>query len=161
MTACLEFFSDILLSLFGAGAGVVIGVIWAQVQGSYNRTQQRINFRKQLCSAFQFNLDRINQMVDQLTPIGGAIEIPNYPFDTDPIKHILFSGREIVGTQEEFDRWNWNRYQLDHLNMKIIPLGFSKSEEEHTNHIFVSFLPHLLDSKKSIESIVKELSATD
>jgi hypothetical protein len=100
-------------------------------------------------------------MIDQLNPVGGQISIPNYPFDTDPIKNILFSGRDIVGIQEEFDNWNWWRYQLDHLNMKIIPMGLSKSEDECTTHIYQSFLPHLIETRKSIEAIVKELSATN
>src|ERR1035438_4811396 len=99
-------------------AGLIVGFVFSKIVDQVKTHQTKANVRESIRKLFYFNLTRCIQMGKQLTTVkDGMIEIPNYPFDTDALKQVMFDGIGTFKTkeeQEEFDDLNWARYQLDH-----------------------------------------------
>ena len=137
--------------------GLIIGLMYSGISGHINRRSQRKNLAKKLADAFRFNLERIVQMKNQLkAKADGTFELPNYSFDTDPIKTLLFVGSDLLGTDAEINSYNWTRYQLDHLNMK---LGYILTHLDLGTDIMQDFRDNLSREKKAIEEILSKLEA--
>jgi hypothetical protein len=56
-------------------------------------------------------------MIQQLTQPN--TNIPDFRFDTESVTYILFHGRELFDDESWFERFDWQRYQLVHLNAKV------------------------------------------
>ena len=130
--------------------GLVLGIFYSDIRDRILFCSKKQQFRKNIYDLFNFNLERCVQMDRQLTPQNGKIEIPNYLFDTDSIKALIFNGREYFSNQGEFDSINWQRYQLDHLNNKLAIIG----DGIGTGQYIPEFRTHLSREKKAIEALL-------
>lgn len=134
--------------------GFGIGLVYSELRNHAVLFGAKKNFQKNLKELFEFNLDRCVQMKRQLTEVkDGKIQIPNYPFDTDALKHVIFDGRSFFRDQKSFDDINWIRYQLDHLNFKLAAIN-NASEDLEKGRLLQGFLPHLNRERKSIEELL-------
>ena len=130
--------------------GLVLGIIYSDIRDRIMFCSKKKQFRKNVYDLFNFNLQRCVQMNVQLTPKNGNIEIPNYLFDSDSIKALIFNGRDYFSNQEEFDSINWQRYQLDHLNNKLAIIG----DGIGTAQYIPEFRSHLTRERKAIEELL-------
>ena len=144
----------LLTNLFGAVLGLIVGLSYSNIATWVTRTSRQKTARSKLAKAYRFNLDRIIQMLGQLS--SAPPEIPNYPFDTDPIKTVLFYGDDLLGTPVEIQSYNSHRYQLDHLNLKLTQL-LAASNPERQIKTMQDFLSHLRGEQKAIEDILLKL----
>ena len=114
---CVQILLNTFFAFLSAIAGVLIGNWWTGKQLSKLRLIETEQLCSQLIQAFRFNIIRLNQMSGQLTsnpPI-----VPDYRLDTEGVSHILFHGRDLFVNQDWFTRFNWQRYQLVHINAKV------------------------------------------
>lgn len=163
-------FSQFLLNLFFAALsaflGVVMGIWYSKRQFADLRITEKKELRHKLIKAFRFNLDRIKQMEGQLTSQQRQ-EIPDYRLDTESVAHILFHGRELFHDESWFDRFNWQRFQLVHINAKVDFLNdltnlsgissgsiFAQGGVGHSR--YVSLVGHLKTSKKEISDMIAD-----
>jgi hypothetical protein len=135
--------------------GFAVGLVYSEVKDQIIFFGAKKNFQKNLHDLFYFNLDRCDQMKKQLTePKNGMIEIPNYPFDTDALKHVIFDGRDFFKDQNSFDDINWRRYQLDHLNLKLAAINSLSTASPERDQLLQGFLLHLIPERKAIEELL-------
>jgi len=116
MTAA-QFLLNIFFAALSAFMGVLLGVWWAKRQWAEEREAQRGLLRTHLIQAFRFNLDRLEQSLkylEQATPV-----IPNFRLDTATVTYVLLTGRGLFEDESLFDRFSWQRYQLEHINAKL------------------------------------------
>jgi hypothetical protein len=113
----LQLLLNLLLNIIGSLIGVVVGVWWAKVEWQKDRDAQSRILRGNLVKAFRFNLDRIQQCLDYLQK--PQPEIPNFRLDIATVVHILFTGRGLFNDESLFDRFSWQRYQLEHINAEL------------------------------------------
>ena len=45
--------------------------------------------------------------------------IPDYRLDTESVAHILFHGEDVFDDPKWFKEFNWQRFQLGHINSKV------------------------------------------
>src|SRR5260221_7010868 len=100
-------------ALIGAG----IGIAWAKRQWRLKLEAERQALKQNIVKAFRSNLGGIDQAIKFLT--GTPQKIPNYRLDSLTVSHLLLSGRELFHSPELFDHFNWQRYQLDHINAQM------------------------------------------
>lgn len=112
---CEQILLNTLFAFLSAFIGTLMGVYWAKCQFHKQNIFDRQQLRSDLIKSFRFNVDRLNQMSGQLS----KVIIPDYRLDTESLTHILFHGRELFDNPKWFDRFNWERYQLVHVNAKI------------------------------------------
>lgn len=167
--------SQFLLNLFFAALsaflGVVMGVWCSMRRLSELRVAKKKDLRRKLIKAFRFNLDRLKQMEGQLTTQQSQ-EIPDYRLDTESVAHVLFHGRDLFEDASWFDRFNWQRFQLVHINAKVdflneltnlsgispLPIfapggvGYSR---------YVSLVAHLKISQKEISDMILDYEKED
>ena len=157
--------SQLLWNLFfaflSALSGVVIGILWGRRQLASDRAQRIEILRANLVKAFRFNLDRIDQCLDYLQRAPPVI--PNFRLDTATPTHILLMGRELFSDQGMFERFSWQRYQLDHLNAKLDYLHghlASDSGTRLTPSPYDSLLQHLKVTQRDILGLLADYDAT-
>jgi hypothetical protein len=154
-----QFLLNLLLNIIGSLIGVVVGVWWAKVQWRKDREAQTKVLRANLVKAFRLTLGGIQQALDflqQSSPI-----IPNYRLDTATIGHILYSGRSLFSDEALFDRFNWQRYQLDHINAKLDYMHVyltsnASNQADLTRHEFASLVVHLKTTHKEISELLAD-----
>ena len=108
---------NLFFAFLSALAGVVLGVLWARQKFRKDRALRLEHLRESLIRAFRLNLDRIEQCLDYLqrpSPV-----IPNFRLDASSVMSVLQNGRELFEDAAFFDRCDWQRHQLDHLNAKM------------------------------------------
>lgn len=157
--------SQLLWNLFfaflSAFAGTVLGVIWARRQWQRERTLQAQHLRDNLIKAFRFNLDRIGQCLSYLQrpqPV-----IPNFRLDAATPTHILLAGRELFPDVALFDRFNWQRYQLDHVNAKLEQLHAHLAAGSATQLMpspHDSLVQHLVTTQQDIAQLLSDYEAS-
>jgi hypothetical protein len=162
--------SQFLLNLFFAALsaflGVVMGVWYSKRQFVGLKNAEKKELRRKLIKAFRFNLDRLKQMEGQLTSKQRQ-EIPDYRLDTESVAHVLFHGRDLFGDESWFDRFNWQRFQLVHINAKVDFLNdltnlsgivsdsiFAQGGVGHSR--YVSLVGHLRTSQKEISDMIAD-----
>jgi hypothetical protein len=101
-------------SIFSAAVGVVAGIGWSNRQRRLSLVALKLQYRKRLRQCFKFNLDRIDHIIALLDK--NIKEIANFPLDTGLITHLMFSGDGLIGTESEYNEWNWRRYKMEHIN---------------------------------------------
>lgn len=138
---------NLLFAFLSAFAGTVFGVLWARQQWKRDRVARARQLRANLIKAFRFNLDRIAQCLDYLQR--SPVVIPNFRLDTATPAQVLLSGRELFADEGLFDRFDWQRYQLDHINAKLDYL--------HT-HIATGSSSHV--SPSPLDSLLQHLTVT-
>ena len=97
--------------------GVVSGIRWADRQWRLKVEADRQALKQNIVKAFRSNLGGIEQAIKFLTSTPQII--PNYRLDSLTVSHLLLSGRDLFHDQDLFDHFNWQRYQLDHINAKL------------------------------------------
>lgn len=155
-----QFTWNVFFAFLSAFAGVVIGVLWARRQARRERERREATLRANLVRAFRFNLDRIAQCLDYLhrpQPV-----IPNFRLDSSTPAHILLIGGDLFGDPAMFDRFDWQRYQLDHLNAKLEYLHqhiVAGSPATLTPSPFDSLLQHLRVTQADITQLLADFDA--
>lgn len=150
-----EFLHDVIGSLLG----LVVGVLWSEWKWKRDRAEQSRLLRRNLIKAFKFALGGIGQCLDYLQkpqPI-----IPNFRLDTSTVGHILFTGRDLFQDEAMFDRFNWQRYQLEHINAKLdyIHIYITSTDDSHmelVRHEFDSLVGHLKISQTEISQMISD-----
>ena len=164
MTIC-----EILLNLFFAALsaflGVVIGVWYSKGELAKVRATEKQELRRKLIKAFLFNVERLKQMHAQL--VSPPQEIPDYRLDTESVAHVLFHGRDLFDDEAWFDRFNWQRFQLVHINAKVdflneitnlsdISSGSIFERGELGQRRFASLVNHLRVTQKEILQMISD-----
>lgn len=151
---------NLFFAFLSALAGTMLGVLWARWQWKRDRLAQAQQLRGNLIRAFQFNLERIAQCLEYLH--SSPMVIPNFRLDTATPVHILLMGRGLFTDVAMFDRFNWQRYQLEHINAKLdylhnhVATGLSS----HTNPSPVqSLLQHLTVTRQDITQLLADYEA--
>ena len=145
----------LLTNLFGAVLGLIVGLTYNKFETRFTKSSRQRIAKAQLAKAFRFNLDRIVQMLDQTSGCPPK-EIPNHPFDTHPVMQAMFYGRDLLGTPEDLASYNWHRYQLDHLNVKLIYILNHPASRTET---VPDFRDHLAGEQTAITDILSKLEA--
>jgi hypothetical protein len=94
-----------------------LGVCYERRELVRIRLAEKIELRRKLIKAFRFNVAGLKKMHGLLTsqpPI-----IPDYRLDTESVSHILFHGRNLFDDEGWFDKFNWQRFQLVHINAQV------------------------------------------
>ena len=112
---CLQILLNTFFAFLSAVMGVMIGVWYSKREFALARITQKQQLKLDLIKAFKFNIDRLNQMSGQLA----KSNIPDYHLDTESVAHVLFNGRQLFDDPKWFDKFNWERFQLVHINAKI------------------------------------------
>ena len=153
------FSKEMAHDIVGGFAGFVIGILWSNRQFRQERIEQSKLLRKNLIKGFRFNLDRIQQSLGYLQknePI-----IPNFRLDTSTVGHILFTGRNLFPDETWFDKFNWQRYQLEHINAKLdyIQLNLNPQDKGQMalfQQKYVDLITHLLTTKRELTELIAE-----
>lgn len=152
--------SQFLLNLFFAGLsaflGVLLGVWWAKRQWAKDRESQSRLLRANLVKAFRLNLERIQQSLEYLQQTPPVI--PNFRLDTATVIHILFAGRGLFTDEALFDRFSWQRYQLEHINAKLDYLhAYLPNAQNQTGlakSAYDSLVQHLQVTQKDVNELL-------
>jgi hypothetical protein len=152
-------FLNVLGSLIGLGAGVLL----TKRQWKRERVEQTKALRVHLIKAFRSVLSGIEQGLGFLQ--SKPPTIPNYRLDTVTIGHILLNGRDLFPTDKMFDDFNWQRYQLEHINTKLdyLHLYFSTSGGRPTMvavHEFDSLVAHLKTTQREISEMLSSYESS-
>lgn len=152
---------NLLFAFLSAFAGTVFGVLWARRQWKRDHLARARQLRANLVKAFRFNLDRITQCLDYLQRSPAVI--PNFRLDAATPAHILLTGRDLFVDESLYDRFDWQRYQLDHINAKLdylhthIAIG---STSQVTPSPFDSLVQHLTVTQRDITQLLDDSQGT-
>lgn len=105
-------------SFLSAIIGFILGVLWAEWKDTRRENRLKASYRLQLKEALKFNLDRLDHQMKIIADSNGT-QLANFPLDTGILTQLMFSGRNIIGTDDEYRKWNWCRYKMEHINMAI------------------------------------------
>jgi hypothetical protein len=159
---------NLLFAALSAFLGVLMGIWYSKKDFKTTRAAEKIELRHKLLLAFRFNIKGLEQMEKQLTPQqGGRYVIPDYRLDTESISHILFHGRELFDDESWFEKFNWQRYQLTHINAKVdflneitnlsdFSLDSISAQGEVGQQRYNSLLRHLKISQKEIVDLISD-----
>jgi hypothetical protein len=151
------FSKEMAHDVVGGFVGFVIGVIWSNHQLKKERGEQSKLLRKNLVKGFRFNLERIQQCLGYLQK--NQPTIPNFRLDASTVGHILFMGRNLFQDETWFDHFNWQRYQLEHINAKLdyIQLNLNPQDENQKALLqkqYVDLVTHLLTTKRELTELI-------
>ncbi len=152
---------NLFFAFVSAFSGVMLGVLWSRRQWRREIAAQAKRLREHLVAAFRFNLERIDQCLDYLgreDPV-----IPNFRLDTATPTYVLLSGRHHFLDSSLFDRFSWQRYQLEHINAKLDYLHLHLSAgsiAQLSPSPFESLTRHLEVAKKDITKLLSEFDAS-
>jgi hypothetical protein len=154
---------NLFFAFLSAFAGVVLGVLWAKRQWGKDRARQLQRLRANLIRAFRLNLERIDQCLEYLQRSDPVL--PNFRLDAISVLHVLHGGRELFEDDAFFDRCDWQRYQLDHLNAKLDQLqtflaSSSTTQPRLTPSPFESPLQHLKVTRRDITQLLSDYEST-
>ena len=154
---------NLSLNIIGSLIGVVVAVWYSKREIRAFRIVDKKELRRKLIKAFRFNVDRLKQMEGQLTSPQQII--PDHRLDTESVAHILFHGRDLFDDESWFDRFNWQRFQLVHINAKVdflndftnlsgISLDFISSQGGVGQQRYDNLVGHLKISQKNISELI-------
>jgi hypothetical protein len=146
-----------LHDVIGTLLGFVVGVLWAEWKSRRERAAQAKLLRANLVKACKFALDGIDKCLEYL--LREQPVIPNFRLDSASVGHILFTGRDLFPDAKFFDQFNWQRYQLDHINAKLDYFHFymAASGERATSLMIAegqSLVAHLKTTRKELGELV-------
>lgn len=152
---------DYWYATISALIGVIIGIGWAKRQWRREREADRQALKQNIVKAFRLSLGGIDQCIKFLTSAPPII--PNYRLDSLTVSHLLLSGRGLFHNQELFDQFNWQRYQLDHINAKLDYLHIYLALTASTGSVdtrmaqseYNSLVSHLHITKKEISALLE------
>jgi hypothetical protein len=164
MTLC-QFLLNLFFAVLSAFISVVAAIWYSKRELKKFREADKRELRRKLVKAFQFNIKGLEQMYGQLTSKPQII--PDYRLDTESISHILFHGRDLFGDEKWFDRFNWQRYQLSHINAKVdflneitnlsgISLDSISAQGGVGQQRYISLVRHLQISKREILEMISD-----
>jgi hypothetical protein len=169
---CLQILLNVFFAFLSALMGVLIGNWYTKRQLAKFRISEKQQLRHKLVDAFRFNIARLNQMSEYLS--SNSQIIPDFRLDTESVSHILFHGRELFDDQKWFTRFNWERYQLTHINAKldylndVINLAIPDENEGHTicsatvaNQRMASLISRLPSLVVDIEKLILEFETEE
>lgn len=163
-----QFLLNLFFAALSAFLGVQMGVWYAKHDHANIQASEKQELRRKLIKAFQFNLKRLKQMSDQLTSKQiDIINIPDYCLDTESVSHILFHGRNLFDDETWFDKFNWQRFQLVHINEQVdflnnitnlssISLGSISSQDGVGQQRYDSLVGHLMTTQKEISALISD-----
>lgn len=139
--------------------GTILGILWAKYKYKREIYEQKKLMRERLIHAFNFNLERIDQCLVFLSKEKPLI--PNFLLDTSSILHLLSTGRDLFHKESYFDKFNWQRYQLEHINRKLVMFSNANIDKAPVPHLYSSLLEHLKTTKKEISELLEEYKEDD
>jgi hypothetical protein len=91
--------------------------------------------------------------------------IPDYRLDTESVAHVLFHGRDLFDDEKWFDDFNWQRFQLVHINAKVdflndltnlsgIASGSIFAKDGLGQQRYASLVGHLKITQKEISDLI-------
>ena len=149
----MEFLTTTLISSI---VGLFVGLTYNKFETSYTKSSRQELAKSQLAKSYRFNLVLVDKMIKQLKN-DPPEAIPNYLFDTDPIKQVIFYSEDLLGTIEEVYSYNWHRYQLDHLNIKLTYILGTLAHHACQKEIVQDFRENLAREQKAIQDILSKL----
>lgn len=152
---------DYWYATISALIGVIIGIGWAKRKWRLELEADRQALKQNIVKAFRSNLGGIDQCIKFLT--GTPQIIPNYRLDSLTVSHLLLSGRGLFHDQGLFDRFNWQRYQLDHINAKLdylhlylaLTASGGAADAGMVQQHYSSLVSHLQITKKEISELLE------
>ena len=102
-------------SFFGTAVGLVAGYFVDLRKREKEAVEQICSFVTQLRETVKFNVDRSNHMRQILDDN----KVPNFLYDTGPIQSLIFAFGHLVRQDSQFEKWNWVRYKMAHVNNSI------------------------------------------
>ena len=153
-----QYYYALVSALFGLAIGSwVTNRKWKQ-----DIDVQSQKLKQDLFAAFQFNIDRINQCVQYLE--SSPPNIPNFSLDESSVLQILHDGRKLFENPNDFQKFNWQRFQLSHLNKKLdflISLAGHTSElaghtSEVGDNVRTELVGHLKTTAKEISLLLEQ-----
>ena len=151
------FSKEMAHDVFSATLGCVIAVFWAKQVWKKEQREQSELLRKNLIKAFRGNLGGIENALKMLQQ--KPVMFPNFRLDTPTVGNILFTGRNLFHDETWFDKFNWQRYQLDHINAKLDYLQLiltpqNPDEQMMLQQRYDSVVAHLIQTHKEISELI-------
>lgn len=148
---------DYFFASVSAFLGVLLGIGWTEWRAAQRLKADRARLRSDLIKAFRFNVERISQCLDYFSRT--PVVMPNFRFDTDTLSQILYHGRTLFDSEQVFDSYNWQRYQLVHLNAKLDYIhtylsGAQGPLQSVLPQAIQSLVQHLTTTKSEIEALL-------
>jgi hypothetical protein len=140
----------------GSLLGLVFGVLWVEWRARRDRATQARLLRANLVKACKFALGGIDKCLEFLLK---ESKVPNVRLDSASIGHILFTGRDLFENPKFFEDFNWQRYQLDHINAKLDYFHFYMAASGETARSLMiaerqSLVAHLRTTRKELGDLV-------
>lgn len=154
------------LALVGAIMGSVISAALTHWQWRKKLAAERALLRRNILKSFRFALKGIDQCLGMLT--ASQPVIPNFKLDAPTVAHLLYTGRDLFRNEATFDAFNWQRYQLDHINAKLDYLHVyhaliseKKIENELLTRECASLIAHLKNANSEIGNLLEQHGRTN
>lgn len=133
-------------------AGAIISAIFGYLTQLYiERSKRTINY-SQIKKHFQFNLDRLVQMEEQLTSKPQAMH-PDYRLDLTVLDFLLSTGPKTFPSETQFEFANKCRFQLHHINIQLM---FLFSFQSDSQPYLQTVLAHIRGEIAHINKILEE-----
>jgi hypothetical protein len=151
------FSKEMAHDVFSATLGCIIAVFWAKQVWKKEQSEQSKLLRKNLIKAFRGNLGGIETGLKMLQQ--KPTMFPNFRLDTSTVGYILFTGRNLFRDETWFEKFNWQRYQLDHINAKLDYLQLiltpqNQTEQSLLQQRYDSVIAHLILTHKEISELI-------
>ena len=158
-----QFLLNLFFAVLSAFLSVVVAIWYSKRELEKFRQTDKQELRRKLIKALQFNVDRLKQMEGELT--SSQQRIPDYRLDTESVAHVLFHGRDLFDDEKWFDDFNWQRFQLVHINAKVdflndltnlsgISPGSIFAQGGVGQHRYASLVGHLKTTQKEIAALI-------
>lgn len=112
-------------SCLGAVAGLIGGYYFSLKKENHDNNERVCSFYKNLRDTLQFNMDRSDHMKILLE----KDMVPNFLYDVSPISELLFSTGHLLRYDPQFNKWNWIRYKMGHINNAISMFDRTKESQ--------------------------------
>ena len=155
---------DIFWAAAGAGLGTILGVWFNEREKEDSRNKEKERLKRNLIDSLEFNLIEIDKMIESIeTKSGeGSVWIPDNYLDSESVAHVLFHGKDLF-CKCYFDKFNWQRYQLIHINAKIDFVNvatsrgnYPSSELKLLQDRFSSLVNHLRATSRDLRQILSD-----
>jgi hypothetical protein len=159
-----EIFSDFFWAAAGAGLGTIFGVWFNEREKADSRNKEKARLRQNLIDSFEFNLVEIDKMINSIETKSGerSVWIPDNYLDSESVTHVLFHGKDLF-CRCQFDKFNWQRYQIMHINAKIDFVNVATSRESYPSSgvtllqdRFSSLVNHLRATSRDLRQILSD-----
>ncbi|MCB1094452.1 MAG: hypothetical protein KDN22_02635 [Verrucomicrobiae bacterium] len=120
--------ADIIITILGSILGAFIGVWLSNCSARKRFKEEREDILNALLESIHKNIGLINQIENLHLPNN---EMPTFPFDTASFGYIALSARRYLPKGTNWSKkYNGLRFELDHINRKILVYLFVPNEDQ-------------------------------